>query len=79
MYCDETLFGEGAEFKKFIVEFMIKMSQVCYKLFLDISLLLLCIYVTEFARRGLIQASNFAYLNRHNFTCKQLPYKCTAW
>ena len=28
IYCNEQFFWEGAEFKKFIVEFMIKMSQV---------------------------------------------------
>ena len=28
IFCKEEFFGEGAKFKKFIVEFMIKMSQV---------------------------------------------------
>ena len=28
-------------------------------------------YVTEFAKKGLIHASDFSTLTRHNFICKQ--------
>ena len=30
IYCNQEFFGEGTDFKKFVVEFMIRMSQVCY-------------------------------------------------
>ena len=32
---------------------------------------MLIIYVTEFAKRGLLHASNFPTLTSHNFICKQ--------
>ena len=32
IYCNQNFFGGGTDFKTFVVEFMIRMSQVCYLL-----------------------------------------------
>ena len=36
-----------------------------------IALRIATVYVTEFAKRGLIHASDFPTLTKHNFICKQ--------
>ena len=30
IYCNQEFFGKDTDFKTFVVEFMIRMSQVCY-------------------------------------------------
>ena len=43
IYCNQEFFGKGTDFKTFVVEFMIRMSQVCIYVCVISSSIIFCI------------------------------------